>query len=134
MAAVTAADVNSQLLGYHVVFIGIDFQISLRFSSECVVRLGSVFSVTDTADGERMVDPEGDKALFVPVLRLYGETVESSRIEGSVLILEFSNGTVLEARPDDDYESWSYTGPEQTPTRIIAMPGGELAIWLPDDG
>lgn len=113
MAAVTAADVNLQLVGYQVAFIGIDFQISLRFSSECVVRLGSVFSVTDTADGE---------------------TVESSRIEGSVLILEFSNGTVLEARPDDDYESWSYTGPEQTPTRIIAMPGGELAIWLPDDG
>ena len=131
MAAVTAADVNLQLAGYQVAFIGIDFQITLRFSNECVVRFESVFSVTDTT--ETVVDPEGDKALFVPVLRLHGETVEAARIEGSVLILEFSNGTVLEAGPDADYESWSYTGPEQAPTRVIAMPGGELAIWLPDD-
>lgn len=48
-------------------------------------------------------------------------------------MVEFSNGSVLKAGPDDDYESWSYTGPEPTPTRVIAMPGGELAIWLPED-
>ena len=58
---------------------------------------------------------------------------EPARIDDSVLMVEFSNGSVLKAGPDDDYESWSYSGPELTPTRVIAIPGGELAIWLPQD-
>lgn len=80
-----------------------------------------------------VIDPEGDKALFVSVLQVHNQTVETARIDGSVLIIEFTCGALLEAGPDEDYESWSYTGPEQLATHVIAMPGGELAIWLPDD-
>ena len=133
MAPATVADVNLQLMGTQVAFIGVDFQITLRFSKNSVVRLESIFAIADTTDDVTVVDPEGDKARFVPVLRLHGETVEAVRIDDSVLMVEFSNGSVLKAGPDDDYESWSYTGPEPTPTRVIAMPGGQLAIWLPED-
>lgn len=133
MASVTAADVNLQLVGNQVAFIGVDFRITLRFSNNCVVSLESVFSITDTTGTETVVDPEGDKARFVPVLRLHNQTVESVRIDGSTLTMKFSDGSVLVAGPDDDYESWSYTGPESTPTRVIGMPGGELAIWLPNE-
>lgn len=133
MDPVAVGDVSLQLVGNQVAFIGVDFQLTLRFSNDCVVRLESEFIISEADGSKTVVDPEGDKAPFVSVLRLHGQTVESARIETSSLILAFSNGSVLEAGPDDDYESWSYTGPESTPTRVIAMPGGELAIWLTDD-
>src|SRR5699024_1930244 len=122
-----------QLVGAHVGFISVDFQITMRFSNNCVVRLESVFAISDASGIQTIIDPEGDKSRFVLVLQLHGETVEAAHIDGSVLILKFSNGSVLEAGPDEDYESWNYTGPESTPTRVIAMPGGELAVWLSDD-
>ncbi|GAA4114188.1 DUF6188 family protein [Enteractinococcus coprophilus] len=129
----TAADPHLQLVGTHVAFIGVDFQITLRFSNNCVVRLESVFSISIITGIQTIIDPDGDKARFVPVLQLHGETVEAAHVDDSVLVLKFSNGSVLEAGPNQDYESWSYTGPESTPTRVIAMPGGELAVWLSDD-
>ena len=125
MSIATVADVELQLTGEMVEFIGIGADITLRFSNDCVVRLGSDFSMTNAHGQTTVIDPEGDKALFV--------SVETARIDGSFHIIEFICGAVLEAGPDEDYESWSYTGPEQPPTRVIVMPGGELAIWLPDD-
>lgn len=131
MTRVTSADVNLQLVGSVVEFIGIDFSITLRFSNSCTVGLGIIFSLTAPEGDSTTIDPEGDKACFVPVLRLHSETVEAAQIEGSHLIMAFSNGSTINAGPDGDYESWSYTGPEHPNTRVIAMPGGALAIWLP---
>lgn len=92
------------------------------------MRLESAFVITGGEAGECPIDPEGDRGHFVPVLRLLHETVAAAHIEDSALFIEFSGGSVLTASPDDDYESWSYTGPEALPNRIIAMPGGGLAI------
>ncbi|OAV62392.1 DUF6188 family protein [Enteractinococcus helveticum] len=133
MSRNTAADSQLPLVGAHVAFIGVDLQITLRFSNNCVVRLESAFAISGAGDSQTIIDPGGDKARFVPVLKLHGELVEAAHINDNQLVLKFSNESVLVAGPDEDYESWSYTGPESTPTRVIAMPGGELAIWQSDE-
>lgn len=75
------------------------------------------------------IDPEGDKGQLVPLLRLLHEPVLEARIHDSTLVVKFSSGSALVAKPDNHYESWSYTGPERTPTRLIALPGGDVAYW-----
>ena len=61
MAPATVADVNLQLMGTQVAFIGVDFQITLRFSKNSVVRLEPIFAIADTTDDVTVVDPEGIK-------------------------------------------------------------------------
>lgn len=40
---------------------------------------------------------------------------------------ELNSGCVIEFHPDEDYESWSITGPDRY--RVVCMPGGELTVW-----
>jgi len=52
------------------------------------------------------IDPEGDKGQLVPLLRLHHETVLEARIHDCTLIVKFSCGSMLVAKPDNHYESW----------------------------
>ena len=53
------------------------------------------------------------------------------RAESRDLILEFGKGLRLELVPlSSGYESWQVAGPRRL--QIVAMGGGELAVWGPD--
>lgn len=43
---------------------------------------------------------------------------------------ELDSGCTIEFHPDEDYESWSVTGPNGY--RVVCMPGGKLAVWTPE--
>jgi hypothetical protein len=62
---------------------------------------------------------------------LIGGTVRSVRIDpGPWLVIEFSDGRVVRAGPDEDYESWSFATDDHA--RVICLASGELAVWSPD--
>lgn len=126
-------EIELKLAGNDLTFIGVDFKITLLFSNSSSVQLESPFVIRDAEGDVHEIDPEGNKSALVHVLRLHNQSVESAAITGSTLRLVFSDGSALDAAPNEQFESWSYTGPEPTPARIIAIPGGDLATWLPKD-
>jgi hypothetical protein len=69
------------------------------------------------------------KGETVNQLWFWGEirlVVEEASAEGGVLRLRFTNGMILEAPPNERYESWSVSGPSGT---TACLPGGETASW-----
>jgi Family of unknown function (DUF6188) len=60
------------------------------------------------------------------MLRLLKQVIADASAEDGVLKLRFADGTMLEAPPDDRYESWSVSGPNGT---TQCLPGGETASW-----
>jgi len=130
MAEVSVEEVPLRLVGESVDAIWIDHMIKLVFSSGATVGLECAFTFGATADRHTIIDPDGDKAEIAPLLRLHSATATKARATGSILTIDFADGSYLSAGPDPAFESWHYTGPETPPNRIIIMPGGEPAIWL----
>jgi len=110
-------------------FIGVDHRLTLRFSGREVVTIETDFFLLRHGDPEQRFDPDGDKKTLGEFLDLFGRTVTSVLIVDGELQIKFDNHLLLRVPPSDDYEAWSYSGAEKPPTKIISMPGGELAIW-----
>lgn len=51
--------------------------------------------------------------------------------DSGTLRLEFDSGYFIEAFADEDYEAWSVVGAGGS--RVVCMPGGELAVWSARD-
>ena len=77
---------------------------------------------------------------LAPALRLLWKPVASIKItKTGPLEIFFSDQGKISIQPSDEYEAWHIEGgyglhgdQGLTGLRIICMPGGELAIWLPD--
>lgn len=133
MAELTANDVHLALVGETVDLIWVDFRLTLAFSNRSMVSFETTFAIRDTDGVTVSVDPE-DKDSLLPALHLHTQNVTGVRIDESALEITFSSGTTLRAEPDDDYESWHYSGPETPPVRATALGGGNLFISIPGDG
>ncbi|WP_143174208.1 DUF6188 family protein [Streptoalloteichus hindustanus] len=76
----------------------------------------------------RTIDPEGEPASLAPLLGLLRAEVEEIRVfSDGRLRLAFPGGTVLEVRPDNDFEAWTLTG--TSGLLFVAVPGGGVAVW-----
>jgi hypothetical protein len=133
MAELTANDVHLALVGETVDLIWVDFRLTLAFSNRSMVSFETTFAIRDPDGVTVSVDPE-DKDSLLPALHLHTQNVTGARIDESALEITFSSGTTLRAEPDDDYESWHYSGPETPPVRVTALGGGNLFISVPGDG
>jgi Family of unknown function (DUF6188) len=82
-----------------------------------------------THDGQRVsLDAAGQPwEALTPVLGLRHDPVSSAQAsEDGQLIVDFESGSRIEAGPDEMYENWDVSGPG---FRLIAMPGGDVAVW-----
>lgn len=79
------------------------------------------------ADGSvTLIDAAGPPLETAPMLQLLKQRVTDASAESGVLTLRFADGLTLEALPDDQYESWTVSGP----TGITqCLPGGETDSW-----
>lgn len=108
----------------------ITFQTSIGFSNGTKMQFEAEFAITGPDGERRLVDPT-DPTSLAPVLALHGDTVRNATLDGADLRLDFASGTVLQAWPDESYESWNHHGAGPEPRMIIAMPGGGLAVVDP---
>ncbi|GAA1494185.1 DUF6188 family protein [Curtobacterium herbarum] len=108
----------------------VSFQTTIGFSNGTTMQFEAEFAITGPDGERRLVDP-GQKASLAPVLALLGDTVRNATLDGADLRLDFASGTVLQAWPDESYESWNYRGAGPERRMIIAMPGGGLAVVDP---
>lgn len=110
-----------------------EFGPEAEVRSECpwrVIREGIVLSNEDHGHRYGLPAPVDAEA---ECRSLIGATVFSAQVrEGSRdLVIGFGPGLRLELVPlSSGYESWQVTGPHRL--HIIALGGGELAIWGPD--
>lgn len=66
-------------------------------------------------------------------LNLLGLIVErATAYKDGTLGLEFADRSALWVDPDPDYEAWEYAG--DGGSKVISLPGGELAIWKAEAG
>ncbi|HKY66858.1 MAG TPA: DUF6188 family protein [Acidimicrobiales bacterium] len=110
----------------------VDFAVTLQLrgeSGEWQVQIESPFVMTSSEGDERLVVPElGAKlAVVLDVLRV--EVSEARARKDGSLHVAFADGTHVDVAPDEGYEAWNVTGPGGA--RIVALPGGELAVWSP---
>ncbi|PYY38697.1 DUF6188 family protein [Curtobacterium sp. MCBD17_030] len=108
----------------------VTFQTTIGFSNGTTVQFEAEFAITGPDGERRLVDPT-DPTSLAPVLALPGDTVTNATLDGADLRLHFASGTVLEAWPDESYESWNYHGAGPERRMMIAMPGGGLAVSGP---
>ncbi|PZE80245.1 DUF6188 family protein [Curtobacterium sp. MCBD17_032] len=124
----TAADVPLDLVGATLDAITISHQLDLRFSTGTSVSIETPFTLT-LADGSVTVhDPEDHDSLG-GALRLLHDTVDRARVDSDVLVIGFVGGTFLTVGTDPEYESWHVH--TAAGSRLIGLPGGGVAIWLP---
>jgi hypothetical protein len=107
----------------------IDWQVRLRAYDHPVdveIVLTSPFRVV--IGGQKHVVRPGEMETMSPLLAIYRKPVASvvAQKDGR-LEVRFSNGDLLQAKPDEDDESWELAvgdGP-----RLVCLPGGELASY-----
>lgn len=112
--------------------IEIDFRITLVLEEKGAVVLSCPFEVTLGDGPTHIVDPEGMKAEFIPILELVNESVTDLSIVDEQLFMTASNRVRIRAYADPHYEAWCVhlEGPEGL--MVIALPGGSLEVWGPN--
>lgn len=96
--------------------------VQLRFDDGLGVQLEAGVEVGDS----QLVDPFSSAGVtaLLPLLKC---VVAAAHVEASGgLVLTFG-ATSLRCAADQQYEAWNVTGPDGV--LVVAMPGGELAIW-----
>jgi len=84
------------------------------------------FTLAEAACAAASIDPAGEPRDAAPALSLLWQRVAEAYAKDGVLTLRFENGAVVEAFPDDRYESWSVIGPSGV---AQCLPGGEVERW-----
>jgi hypothetical protein len=76
---------------------------------------------------------QGDNAKeLAPILGLWGALVDFIKAhKDGRLEIRFKAGNTLSAYPQPTTEAWGLTG--QRWLRIVCMPGGDLAVWIPEN-
>ncbi|PZE68804.1 DUF6188 family protein [Curtobacterium sp. MCBD17_021] len=123
-------DLALELTAAQVDSLSFTFQTTIGFSNGTTMQFEAEFAITGP-DGERRIMDPTDPTSLAPVLALHDDTVTNATLDGADLRLHFASGTVLEAWPDDSYESWQYDGGGPERRMIIALPGGGLAVFGP---
>lgn len=128
----TAERWEVDLQGRSVEMLTIDHRVTLHLHGDVTydgnIIFGSPFQISLPGPDAIVLNPE-EKASLAPVLQCFGKTVAAlciSRIEGA-MTLAFTDGTVITAASDTDYEAWEVNA---LGMKIVAMPGGgEPALW-----
>jgi hypothetical protein len=73
-----------------------------------------------------------DPTAYVPLISLIGHNVSEARApRDGQLVLGFSDGSSLTAKPDPNYEAWNLTFDGLT---LVCQPGGGVAVFRPSPG
>ena len=72
-------------------------------------------------------DTSHDALRFAPKKQSELKVKRAEAYKDGTLDMAFDDGSRLRVPPDAMFEAWEFTGPHEE--KVIALPGGELAIW-----
>ena len=115
------------LTGQTVESVACDVSLQLRTADGWQITVENDYELA-SADGRVLTTVAGEEDRIVAVLtEAVGTPLTSfSYTEEGRLTFAVAGGEVRVA-PSPDFESWGIVGPNKE--RVIATPGGELAIW-----
>jgi Family of unknown function (DUF6188) len=116
--------------GLLVTQVQVDGAFGLNLDDQGAVRISNTATLGWAAAGARpekvVLDPERQDVAAGLVL-FNTEVLSAVAFKSGVLRIVFSSGRLLRVDPDPRYEAWTATGPNGM--FIVAMPGGDLAVW-----
>jgi hypothetical protein len=117
------AQVNLVLLDFRLGIHALDLH-----NESLKIAIGTSFSFRQPGAPATTLEPEeANPALGALAVTLRHQQVRRCVVKtGGDLELEFGSGLMIEVPPDPHYEAWQLDLPGH---KIIAMPGGELAVW-----
>lgn len=90
------------------------------------------FRPSENEDEVRLA-PEQEPEALGPVLSVLHRSIEEIVAhKDGLLEVRFAGGGALRAPATTDFEAWNVVGPHGL--RLVAMPGGEVAVWKPQEG
>lgn len=115
-----------------------DYAVTLSIYSSAgylEIRIEQQLELTlPTRPAEVVLVPEqgtaGQMAPALDLLHTVPLRVEAFK-DGRLVVLLAGDG-LLRVQPDDAYEAWTLTGPDDL--RLVSIPGGDLAVWSPVSG
>ena len=111
----------------------IDWAVTLVIGCDgmaTTIRLESPFVLTH-GETETLILPEEPQST-APVLSLLRRPARSlEAFDSGALEVVLDDGWLIAAPAAEDYEPWGLTRGDGL--RIVSVPGGELAVWLPSD-
>lgn len=124
------------MAGWTVTQCRIDYAFSILVADDpgvsYEVRIGQPFMLAGE-DDETILDPEGNPVLMAPALRVLRQVIKrATAFKDGRLELKFGDGTTLRVPVCESYEPWKIVS--SPGLLIVSLPGGELAIWKPEDG
>lgn len=105
--------------------IGIESDVTIRFSSGASLRFETDFALTGS-DGEHAFLDPGDKPSLLGLLALHTEVVSDGAIEGGRIAIRFASGQLLEGWSNRRGPSWHYSEPGRARVDIDALPDDEV--------
>ncbi len=110
----------------------LDFAITLTIRGGLEVKLESPFVLQRADRSEVLLVPDGDAERLSPVMSLVrGTATRVEAFKDGRLEVVFADGSKLRVPADEDFEAWQLVGPDGL--LIVSLPGGELAVWRPED-
>ncbi|MCP2256309.1 hypothetical protein LY13_005100 [Prauserella aidingensis] len=120
------------VVGQSVFQLRLDYAVTLCLGNDVEVRIEEPFVLAAEGGQEWLVVPEGDAVQLAPVLGLNRSTVAwGAAFDDGRLELSFVDGWRVSVTTSEDYEAWTVAGPHGL--LIVSMPGGDLAVWHPDE-
>ncbi|WP_433471318.1 DUF6188 family protein [Saccharomonospora azurea] len=104
------------------------YAATIRFTGEFELSFEGD-ALLDRPDRRVNLSPENDGGAGGEALSELNDLRVTASIaeESGQLRVTFEDGTTLWVHPDDEFESWTLAGPNAS--KIVCMPGGELAVW-----
>ncbi len=103
------------------------YSTTVRFTDQYSLTIEAPFAVTHTGLREEF-DPDSGKDDPSAVEALIGLEVATAEVDNTgALQLRFTDGTLLEIRPDGQSEPWNLRVPRKL--LVVSLPSGELATW-----
>lgn len=118
-----------QLVGQSIVEVMLNYSLTLITELRWFLVVESEFTVNTGAGPTVSMTPvPGEQPEWLSAL--VGAVIESASISTDGGLELMLGSTRLTVDPDPDYEPWSVIGPGHQ--RIVALPGGDQAVWSGD--
>jgi hypothetical protein len=117
--------------GFRIIQLRLDFAFGMEIGdaqSEFSIRINTAFTLR-SSEGIRDYSVERLSEIG-PAMRLLNADIEDAKgFKDGRLEITFSTNIVLSVDVDPQFEAWELVSNKANGMRVVAMPGGKLAIW-----
>lgn len=94
------------------------------------ISIEGVFTLLRADGCASLLNPAGKPTALAPALGLFALRIEQAQaFKDGTLEMAFTDGSTLRVDPDPHYEAWTFVAAGGS--RVVSLPGGDLAVWSP---